>query len=196
MAIQMIAELKNLDNHEQVRAKFGELINLDGPAPASIVNRAFADEKFAFYLIMTKDSPQLKTQLLNDPRNVEFEDKEYSNTALLAKASGSLLRWAKAGFVKVDDATYEQRMSACSQCPHLKQPPQKAVYRALKLADGKQQSICGLCGCVAARKAKLPTESCPGQDPANPLLSRWGEPVKKPGTSNHKPVIATAKQEA
>lgn len=36
--------------------------------------------------------------------------------------------------------------------------------------------ICGLCGCVAAKKARLPHEACPGPDPRDPTQTRWGEP--------------------
>ena len=179
MIHQFLDNLKDIDNWDEVRTRFGEMINLSGPAPTVVVNRAFADNKFAFYLMMTRESPGLQQQLLNDPRNLEFEekdaDKDFSNSELLVKASGAMLKWAKAGFTKVDDATYKKRMDACTGCPHLKQPSAKAVYKI----TGSKQSICGLCGCVASRKAKLPTESCPSEHPVNVSMTRWGEPLQK-----------------
>jgi hypothetical protein len=139
-----------------------------------------ADDKFAFYLIMAKDNPELKEQLLHDPRNKEYEEKtetkEFTNRELFAKASGALVKWAKAGFTEVDKLVYNKRIAACAVCPHLRKPSAKAVYLVSKLAGGKQ-AVCGLCGCVASRKAKLPSETCPAKDPLNPEINRWGEPI-------------------
>jgi hypothetical protein len=177
MIHNILAEIKTLDNWEDVRHHVGELINFDGELPDAVINRVLTDEKFALYLVMTKDSPKLQYQLLYNTTLQTKEEKAPSNTDLLIKASGSLFKWAKAGFTQISEVAYEKRINACHSCPNLKEPAKKAVYLASKLAGG-EQSVCGLCGCVAARKAKLPTESCPAQDPVNPSFSRWGEPFK------------------
>ena len=57
------------------------------------------------------------------------------------------------------------------------QPP-KWVYRWTSSKRGDPR-ICGACGCTAARKARLASESCPMRDPANPGLTRWGEPIPR-----------------
>lgn len=178
---QYFTGLQELNNWNEIQIKFGEIINVKGTVPVSVINRAFADDRFAFYLVLTKDSPDLQKQLFEDSKNREFEEKKFeeifSNKKILAKASGALFKWAKAGFTQVDDATFERRMAACKSCPHLKQPPAKTVYKISKLTGG-DQSVCGLCSCVVSRKAKLPTESCPAIHPENSSLNRWGEPLK------------------
>ncbi len=178
---KLLDELSRADSWEEVRAQFGELLNLDGPAPSAVVRRALEDDLFTHYLIVTRDDPKLLRVLLEDPRNQEYEqpvpEEESSAADLLTRAAGALIRWGKAGFVQVDPATLERRWGACQTCPNLVAPPDRVLYRMVQVTRGDHR-ICVRCGCVASRKAKLPTERCPERDPDKPSLSRWGDPFE------------------
>lgn len=98
-----------------------------------------------------------------------------SSASLVFEASRSLLRWAAGSFRVVDDAQYERRISACSGCEHQRAPRGNLVHDVLRAVDPASK-VCGLCGCLTAKKARLPHESCPASDPDDPTRTRWGEP--------------------
>jgi hypothetical protein len=108
-----------------------------------------------------------------------------SNTKLLliAKAAKAMLRWGRSGFKTVDSATLERRENACLACPHLQDAD--GFHQSIlafspqyeKTGQKTGNKVCQLCGCYAARKMRLATETCPDTDIANPSLTRWGEPV-------------------
>jgi hypothetical protein len=78
-----------------------------------------------------------------------------STLSLAAQAAAALVKWGKAGFTQVDADTYARRTSACDACPHLLEPPDGIAY-SIRLKRGEDLRACGLCGCVASRKARLP----------------------------------------
>lgn len=55
------------------------------------------------------------------------------------------VKYAKEGAPHVTAKQYEQRISACFSCPHLKEDTER----------------CGLCGCLVEQKAKWATTTCP-----------------------------------
>ena len=79
----------------------------------------------------------------------------------------SLAAWGATGFTHVDEAAFSRRVSACRSCPHAKQAPETLAYR-LAGAGKADPSMCGLCGCPIQRKARMSTESCPGEHPDKP----------------------------
>ncbi|MEO7179143.1 MAG: hypothetical protein ABIW83_09885, partial [Allosphingosinicella sp.] len=133
----------------------------------------------------------LLQRLLRHPRNVEFEEvveggaaedapaeaREQSTARLGAKAGLALYAWAKSGFAMLDQEAFEARFAACEGCDQLGPPPDKWMYKLTASKRGDPR-VCGACGCVAARKARLASESCPLADPGDPALTRWGEPVR------------------
>lgn len=198
--LKTMEELENVESWEEMRERFGRLLGMEGPAPASILRRALVDKKFSYYLMTCREHPGMLKVLLGDPRNKEYERQgegvekragrpeksveaaavpaaviERSNIALASQAAGALWRWGKSGFAQVDAATFERRFAACQACPHLVEPTEKLVYK-LTLSRRSDRRVCNACGCVAARKAHLPTESCPVADPRDASLNRWGEP--------------------
>jgi hypothetical protein len=106
-----------------------------------------------------------------------------SNTELMAKAAGAMVRWGKAGFGKVDLEVLQRREDACLACPHLTDPraavqklaPAPEVSDLIGARTGKK--VCELCGCQVSRKMRMTTESCPGSHQADAGLTRWGEPA-------------------
>jgi hypothetical protein len=107
-----------------------------------------------------------------------------TNISLIAKAAKALMRWRKSGFKIVDAGTLVRRENACLACPNLQDTESVVRYIIAYSSQNEKpgqrtgQKVCALCGCYAAKKMLLPTEACPATDPANPALTRWGEPVQ------------------
>jgi hypothetical protein len=81
----------------------------------------------------------------------------------------------KSGITKVDEVTYDRRLSACLQCPHLRKAP-SASDRVWVTSMNQTSGLCVLSGAPVERKAKFPTEVCPDRDFIRDGLTRWGEP--------------------
>ncbi|MET1112958.1 MAG: hypothetical protein ABWX67_15685 [Allosphingosinicella sp.] len=183
--------LREASTPAEARAALGEFLGLDAPVPAGVLGHAFADQYYRHNLILSRNRPELLQRLLKHPRNVEFEaaaedeaaeaaaagGREESTARLGAKAGLALYAWAKSGFAMLDQEAFEARFAACEGCDQLRAPPEKWIYKLTASKRGDPR-VCGACGCVAARKARLASESCPLADPADPALTRWGEPVR------------------
>jgi hypothetical protein len=186
LSIEALGQASSL---AEAQAAFGDYLGLDAPVPAGVIRHAFADQYFRHNLILNRGRPEALQQLLRHPRNAEFDEAEPQEAeaapaagpargaAELATTAGkALYAWAKTGFALLDDAAFEARFSACERCDLLSAPPDNWVY-ALTSKRGDPR-VCGACGCVAARKARMASERCPRADPANPALTRWGEPAR------------------
>ncbi|TDC94552.1 hypothetical protein [Actinomadura sp. 7K507] len=172
MTTSGIEELGWLEDWDEVRARLGELAGLDGPAPAAVTRRALEDRAFGFYLLFARESPTLKKALLEDPRNAAYERaaEKAPTTSLLGTAAKAFARWGAAGFKRLDAAAYDARWRTCLACPELVEAPDRLVYNGLTiLADDSR--VCSACGCVAAKKAAVPTEGCP--------LGKWPHPEQR-----------------
>lgn len=173
-------ELKDSRSWEELLREFSNFLELDGPMPEAVLHRALEDEKFAAYLVSMRGRPDYLQMMFNDPQNKQYETRtseRRSNVKMLKKATGALLKWGKAGFKKVDDETFNRRFAACQACEHFVDAPDQLLYKVRMVKDVDTR-ICDECGCVASRKARLPTETCPARDRGNGGLSRWGEPMK------------------
>ena len=176
----MIQELEHITRDaswDTMRQRLGEYLGI-GEVPASVLNRAISDDKFAFYLLSCRNQPAFLQALIDDKNTAGYEPvqqaHEHSTVQLASRATKAMIRWSKSGFTRVEPEVYEQRFNACLQCPHLVEPPDKMIY---KMVGGRMQDnrVCGACGCNAARKARIPTEQCPVADPGNPAVNRWGQ---------------------
>ncbi|WP_271519483.1 hypothetical protein [Bradyrhizobium sp. CCBAU 53380] len=178
MSAERTSDFRKEEDFERSRQLLGETLHLDGPASAALTRRALDDSKFAFYLLMTKDSPSLQIKLLgNMAVSAAPTTPLPDSAALAAKAGKALLNWGLGGFRKVDEDRFARRLAACQACEFLADPPQRLVYQGINLLMSGDTKICSACGCMAAKKAALNTEACPRQDPANASMTRWGEPV-------------------
>jgi hypothetical protein len=191
---------RDIADFAEARHRLGELINLGEPASDAVTRRAMNDERFVFYLMMTKDSPELLRQILDDPRTATYDRPDvpvaekgleetrtasdhdkmppapaHSTAELIGRAGASLLKWSKAGFKAADEGTIQRRWAACRACEFLVDPPQTLLYQGVKLIAGKDVKVCAACGCAANKKIALPSESCPRPHADNPQLTRWGE---------------------
>lgn len=142
-----------------------DFMELKKNLPPEVIARANKDDKFLYYLISCKDNPTLLLHVINSPENKKYitEDglsKEYTKVELLSKFTGSMINWAKQGFKQVSHETYAKRIQNCFSCNYLKPAPDNLVYK-VKLARESRLEICAKCGCVASRKARLVSESCP-----------------------------------
>ncbi len=186
------------ESWDELRAQLGEQLDLAGPVPNAVLRRAMVDATFAHRLLVSRGSPAFLAALIEDPVNRRFETVDAAsvqepmappgdppnghaadapapgNPELARRAAAALMAWGKAGFTHVDADVYAARLAACEACPQLREPPDRLAYkvRARRNADMR---LCGLCGCVVARKARMATETCPGVDPDDPSRNRWGQ---------------------
>ncbi|CAL8975003.1 hypothetical protein RHODGE_RHODGE_04062 [Rhodoplanes serenus] len=160
-----------------VAQRLADLLDLDHPPPERVAAAVLADPLYAHHLMTCKASPAFLRVLLANPPEMDTAPL-HGNGRLVASAAKTLFRWAKAGFALVDDGTFTTRLAVCRACPDLVAPDGRLAYQILeRVAPSDDERICRLCGCVAAKKARLPTENCPAPDAADPAVSRWGEPM-------------------
>ena|ERR1700754_2114900 len=185
--IQELLSLQANDSFPEMCARMGTFLGKDEPVPENVLRRAIADQDYANNLIACRNAPGFLDALLNDPQNEAYAAPENnspaSNGDLLAKAANAFVRWGKAGFSVVDDATLEKREDACLACENLKKPEkmlQKLVTSSAKEQIGKRAAdcVCNLCGCSSSKKIRIPSESCPGKHLTDLGLNRWGDPVR------------------
>lgn len=167
---------------EEGRAELGATLGLDGPVSQQVFDRAMRDWTYARNLVSARTAPAFLNHLLDIPPYRDSDSggaTEYGPAVeLLAKAARSLWVWSRAGLEAVSEETYRARLSGCASCPHHKPRPDRVIYGVAAQLDGHAASgsICSLCGCFTASKARRVTESCPDADPVRPALTRWGEP--------------------
>ncbi len=180
--IQELIQIKESDSLDAVCARFGEFLGLNQPVKTNVMKRVLEDQLFAHDLISCRNTPGFLSVLLNDPVNnqyeVSHEVEDHSTLELTSRITKALINWGKAGFSKVDPKIYTKRMSACEGCSHFVEPPRKLIYKLIKKVN-KEAKICNLCGCVASRKALLPSESCPAPHDKLPGMSKWEEPLQE-----------------
>jgi hypothetical protein len=152
---------------------FGEFLGVGEAVPPAALRAALADPVYARKLVGSRGAPDAIRYLLARPP-AHGDAPAHSDGELVAGAAKALARWVFAGLKRVDDAVYERRLAACRSCEHLAKPTGSVLYA---LAGAGDERTCGLCGCVAAKKAALPTEACPAMDAARPGYTRWGEPM-------------------
>jgi hypothetical protein len=178
--LALIRELESVGDWNDMRAALGALLGLDAPVADEVLGRAQADDRYAAYLIRSRNHPRLRDMLLNSPDNQTYRLAKTpgapSSATLMMRASLAVMRWTTSGFRLVDPQTFERRLAVCQVCPHLQEPPARLVYKVALVASSDPR-ICGICGCVASRKARMSTERCPSEDCSRPGFSRWGEPI-------------------
>ncbi|MDP9696691.1 UNVERIFIED_ORG: hypothetical protein J2X79_004274 [Arthrobacter globiformis] len=178
---------------DQARSAAAEYVGLSEPLPAPVLRRALVDDRYCFVLLAFRGNQSRLQELMHHPDNQAYEltgdnalddgtehlspPRHQSTAALVIEAGKALNRWTSSGFRTVDEETYERRTAACAACPELIEPPIKWVYK-VAIAGADDDRVCGACGCVASRKARLATEQCPRADPGRAGLSRWGEPMR------------------
>lgn len=185
--IQELLEIKPTDSIPEMCSRLGTVLGLEDSVPEVVLHRAIADQDFAANLITCRNSPEFLKLLINDSRNMNYMPKNsdsptINNAELIQNASKALLRWGKAGFSIVDDATLEKREDSCIACPNLSAPEkllQKLVGKKTEAVIGRRtgKQICKLCGCNVSKKIRLPSEHCPDRHPVKIGLNRWEEPI-------------------
>lgn len=189
--IQDILDIKPTDSFQDMCDRMAAFLGMKTRIPENAMRRAIQDPDFANDLITCRNAPDFLEALLDDPGNDHYAEPEaeaakITNTELLKKASGALLRWSKAGFSTVDDEVLETRENACLGCEYISKPEtmlQKLVTSKSKAQIGKRVAdcVCKLCGCSLSKKIRLPSEACPAVHPKNQELNRWSEPIGKTG---------------
>lgn len=185
--IQSLLDMDQTTPLPDMCAKLGDVLGLDGPAPMPVLLRAIDDPGFAGDLITCRGAPEFLAALFDDKRTLAYapaaEAAPASAAALAGKAAMALARWGKAGFSTVDTDVLARREAACLACPNLGEPQtmlQKMVPTGAvsdRVGSRLGRKVCMLCGCVAGKKIRLPTEACPSQHPTRAGVTRWDEPI-------------------
>lgn len=172
---------------DDLTAHFGSLLGIGEPVPEDALRAAVDDPVYARHLMGSRGAPEVVRLLLRNPPPAESlaaapasaapAHDGRSAGALAVRAAAALGRWAAAGFRTVDEAALRRRLDACARCEHLSAPPEGRLYRIAALGADDPR-VCGLCGCVAANKARLPGEACPAPHATLSGLTRWAEPPR------------------
>lgn len=153
--------------------RLGEILGLGEPVAEEVFAAAMQDQTYARNLLATREEPELLSHLLANPPAVR---EEPSALALTGRAAQALMRWARTGFTVLDEQSYQRRLAACAACPNqIEARRHPKLYRWV--TDGERPKVCGLCGCAIAKKARMSSEQCPGEDPKRPGFNRWGQPT-------------------
>lgn len=162
---------------EEIGRQLQTLLGLERPLADNIVLAVVDDPLLLHHLIVVKNEPALFKMLLTSALPAETKaTAEVGGAQLTLRAANAFLKWASSGFGLVSEAQYKQRLDACSCCPHYVAPPNTPLYRLAKAVGSTGgDKICDLCGCVVAKKARLPTETCPDSSATQPGYNRWGE---------------------
>ena len=165
---------------EQQCSEMAAILGLAEPVGEEVLRAAVADSTYAHNLLVCRGEPEyLEYLLAHPPQQEEHHGAESISTVALARsATESLVRWARTGFSTVSEATFQQRLEACNNCPYLKVPPdhQRALY-SFAGAASNEQTVCGKCGCVVTVKARRISDTCPDPHPERTGLNRWNEPL-------------------
>lgn len=156
----------------QLCAELGELLGLDEPVSAQVLNAALASESYARSLLSSRRTPQMMRMLLASPPLRAVRKSEFGTAELLQQGSRALLAWSKTGFSTTDPVERRQRTEACLACPE-----RRASGHHLLQATRSELGICGLCGCPLSRKVSMKSETCPGRSSDDPAYNRWGQAV-------------------
>lgn len=183
-------QLSKAASVDELRERMAEVLGLPHPVEERATLACVVYPDYARRLLAARGQPDMLEYLLTAAPKIDRQHPRFRPTAesaeqadgarlssarLVTEASKSLLRWAASGFTPVDEATYERRLAACRRCEHLRKPDDRLLYRIATAFDASK-SVCGLCGCVVAKKARVPHEACPCAAPDDAGKTRWGEP--------------------
>jgi hypothetical protein len=119
--------------------------------------RVTEDPLLLHHLSVTRDDPELFSLVLEAAGTGPAPPPEARTLAV--NALRSLGAWVSTGLRMVPPEERERRLGICSACPHGRKQQMKGLYRLLSREP--EELVCGLCGCIARRKAGLSSESCP-----------------------------------
>jgi hypothetical protein len=191
--IRELEALSRMDSWSSMHAAFGAYLGM--AVPPEVLRRALDDDQFAHYLMICKGQPTYLAPLISDPKNQAYVDtpppdepkatapvttaaQPHSTLGLVARASGSFLRWGASGFSRVERAVVEQRYAACTSCPELRATPDQLLYKIMPKSRDDDGRVCNACGCPVVAKGKRATERCPVADPDRPGHNRWGQAIE------------------
>jgi hypothetical protein len=135
-----------------------------GLAPEQVTNALLSkiveDELFLHHLEVCRSDRRLLEILLREVSLPSGAQPDRKSSELLGQAAFALTRWAASGFQRVDQFSYQRRLTTCQTCEHLTVPPNSVLYRLVGISQ-QTKTLCGLCGCDTRRKAWLASERCP-----------------------------------
>lgn len=155
-----------------------KVLKIEDTIPAAVAQRAAFDPIFLRRLLAEQSTSMATSRVATEALAGGLPPWATAPTmALLISATHALARWAMTGFRSVPAEHVRQRLEACFACPALQTQGRRGVSARLALGS---PAVCGLCHCAVAKKARLPTETCPMPLAEDPAVNRWGEPVLPP----------------
>lgn len=180
-----LREVAESGSVHEMQERLGEWLGARSAVTEAALLAALVEPRYARLLAGARGFPKVVDKLLNAPPPLSRSAArmaglararvDKSAFALVRDAASSMLRWAAGGLTTVEESVRAKRFAACERCPHLSPPPDRAVYKAAEAVVDDART-CGLCGCIASAKARLPHERCPDSHPTASGLTRWGEP--------------------
>lgn len=137
-----------------------KLLALDKPFPKPLVERIKKDDVFARLIYKASTERELIPSILLLNENHNNTTPKHSNTQLIKKGASAIVEWGAGGFQFADKELVNKRKALCNACPYLTQATNQLAYK-LKLNRNEDTSICSSCGCIIARKVRLPKQVCP-----------------------------------
>lgn len=193
----------------QSRAALRQLLGVDRVMSEDLVRAYAQDPLYALHLWTARKAPAFLDVLLANPPAGAPPGSGPGEVEQIRNAIGAMLRWSKGGFQRVADDVYDTRLATCRACPHFDTPATPIQQLANTVlaprppalppsgeprAGTGEKTVCRLCGCVMAQKARMKESVCPDRDPANQDLSRWGAPFEAKPTRPTPPLRAAALQ--
>jgi hypothetical protein len=167
---------------EEWRGLVSKFLGLESPVSSAVARRAAIDQEYFEELAQAKDSPVFLNALLTESDKPNTGESccgpadNLTGRDVFHNASLAMLAWAKDGFGKVDQDVFNSRVDACKKCEYSRAAPSSIVYSTIIL--GSDNLMCGKCGCIISRKARMRTETCPDSHSDNNGLNKWGQSVK------------------
>lgn len=170
---------------EQACRELARLLGLAHDVPTDALLRAFADpEQRALLSRPGQSVADIAARIERLSLAAEPAGPPPAGATMTAAVAG-FWGWARSGFGIVDADTAAGRLAACGVCPRYRPAPQSMLHMlaATALHLPIDARVCSHCGCFMEKKARQASAGCPEPDPDRPGLSRWGDPLRPPGTA-------------
>jgi len=169
---------ENIHNSRLASETLDYILGEDGTVSWEELIASFNDpDKLALLYDPGRSVDEIKDIITSDAdSSKEIHAGDLSSPQIVAKGLAAFWKWAKTGFELAEPAQYEARINACTNCEYYRDAPDMPIYRLVSKVT-KSNKICGVCGCMVEKKARIISGTCPAAHQAQPGLSRWEEPL-------------------
>jgi hypothetical protein len=119
----------------------------------------------------------LQPLLLAAEQHALQETDPLSFAALSQGAASAFWDWMKDGFGVVSPSRYASRLQACRTCPFFQPAGQHVLHKVANLLS-RPSPVCGKCGCMIHKKAKMVSSHCPAEQADRAGYTLWGDQME------------------